>query len=85
MRHTVFQIARSKFLDGSELQAFASENREKYGISGDGDDAYTSTWYVNDLVDDFRKSLGDDFPAHRQRQIDLQREERESTASGPKF
>jgi hypothetical protein len=76
MHTAVRQVATSRFFDPDQFQEFALENREKFGIAGEGENACVSTWYVNGLVDGFKLSLGEDYEPHRQEQIDLQANER---------
>jgi hypothetical protein len=76
MHTAVRQVATSRFFDPDQFQHFALENRVKFGITGEGENACVSTWYVNGLVDGFKVHLGDDYEAHRQEQIDLQAQER---------
>jgi hypothetical protein len=76
MHTAVRQVATSRFFDPDQFQDFALEHREKFGITGEGENACVSTWYVNELVDGFKLQLGDAYEAHRQEQIDLQAQER---------
>lgn len=81
MRHTLDTVARNRFFDTAEFVPFALEREAKFGIIGSDGNAHVSTWHVNELVDAFREHLGDVFLAHRQRQIEIQREEREAAAA----
>lgn len=36
---------------------FAREHKEKYHLIDNGDDMLVSTWYSNDLINDYRKTL----------------------------
>jgi hypothetical protein len=36
---------------------FAREHKEKYHLIDNGDDMLVSTWYSNDLIEDYRKTL----------------------------
>jgi len=76
MHTAVRQVGTSRFFDPDQFQDFALKHREKFRITGEGDNACVSTWYVNELVDGFKLHLGDDYEAHRQEQIDLQANER---------
>lgn len=37
---------------------YASENKTKYHLIIHGDDLLVSTWHSNDLIEDYRKTLG---------------------------
>jgi hypothetical protein len=76
MHTPVRHVATSRFFDPDQFQAFALENKVKLGVTGEGENAMVSTWYVNGLVDAFKAHLGNDYEAHRQEQIDLQQQER---------
>ena len=76
MHTAVRQVATSRFFDQDQFQDFALENSVKFGITGNGENATVGTWHVNGLVDAFIAHLGDDYEAHRDRQIDLQEQER---------
>lgn len=76
MHTAVRQVATSRFFDPDQFQEFALENRVKFSITGEGENACVSTWYVNELVDGFIQHLGDGYETHRQEQIDLQAYER---------
>lgn len=36
---------------------FALSNQKKYSIVPNGNDLLVSTWFINDLVDDYKKTL----------------------------
>ena len=36
---------------------FAKENKSKYSLIENGDDFLVSTWYSNDLINDYRKQI----------------------------
>jgi hypothetical protein len=36
---------------------FARENKKKYSLIENGEDLLVSTWYSNDLIEDYRKTL----------------------------
>ncbi len=76
MHTAVRQVATGCFFDPDQFQEFALEHRQKFGITGEGENACVSTWHVNGLVDGFKLHLGDTYQAHRQEQIDLQAAER---------
>lgn len=85
MHHSLQQVARQRFFDIEEFQAFALENRIEYGVAGTDAEPTVSTWHVDDLASGFKAKLGDDFPAHRQKQIELQAEERDAANGGPRI
>lgn len=76
MHTAVRQVATSRFFDPDQFQEFALEHRQKFGITGEGENACVSTWYVNGLVDEFKLHLGDAYESHLQEQIALQANER---------
>ena len=84
MHHSLKQVARSRFFDPDEFQEFALKSRNTFSINGSDEHPSVSTWNVDALADAFKEHLGDEYPSHRQRQIDIQREERE-LGSSPKM
>ncbi len=73
MHHIIKKVATNRFFDPDEFSRFAWENREKYSVCGSKEEhATVSSFNVDDLAKAFRLSLGDDFEAHRQRQIEAQ-------------
>jgi hypothetical protein len=72
MYPAVRNVATSRFLDPDMFQEFAELNREKFGVTGEGENIVVGTWNVNELVDAFKAHLGDEYPQHRQQQIELQ-------------
>ena len=68
MQHSVKEIAKryselsdlrkdkKRFVESNFIQ-FAKDNQRKYSIIENGDDLMISTWYSNDLIEDYRKTL----------------------------
>jgi hypothetical protein len=68
MQHSVKEIAKmysdlserrkdkKRFIE-SEFIDFARQNHKKYSIVDNGDDMLVSTWYSNDLIEDYRKTI----------------------------
>ena len=68
MEHSVKEIAKKyselsdlrkdkkRFVESNFIQ-FAKDNQRKYSIIENGDDLMVSTWYSNDLIEDYRKTL----------------------------
>jgi hypothetical protein len=68
MEHSVKEIAKryselsemrkdKKRFDESNFIQFAKDNKNKYSIIENGDDLLVSTWYSDDLIEDYRKTL----------------------------
>ncbi len=55
MWHPVVNVAKSQKLDEKKLANFALQNLNKYSIVTNLGYPEVSTWYVNKLVDDFRR------------------------------
>ena len=51
MRNDKYQFKAADFFQ------FASENKNKYSIVVNGDDLLVSTWYSNDLTNDYRNTI----------------------------
>jgi hypothetical protein len=68
MQHSVKEIAnryselsnkrkdKKRFLESDFIQ-FANDNKKKYSIIENGDDLLVSTWYSDELIEDYRKTL----------------------------
>ena len=68
MQHSVKEIAK-RYSEISEMRKdkklfkmegfvnFAKENVRKYSLIEHGDDLLVSTWYSDDLINDYRKTL----------------------------
>ena len=68
MQHSVKEIAK-RYSEISEMRKdkkpfkmegfvnFAKENVRKYSLIENGDDLLVSTWYSDELVNDYRKTL----------------------------
>jgi hypothetical protein len=68
MQHSVKEIAKryselsdlrkdkKRFVESNFIQ-FAKDNQRKYSIIENGDDLMVSTWYSNDLIEDYQKTL----------------------------
>jgi len=68
MEHSVKEIAKryselsdlrkdkKRFVESNFIQ-FAKDNQRKYTLIENGDDLMVSTWYSNDLIEDYRKTL----------------------------
>lgn len=68
MQHSINYIAKT-YSEISELRKdekrfsesgfieFSRQNQEKYSLIDNGFDLLVSTWYSNDLIEDYRKSL----------------------------
>lgn len=68
MEHSVKEIAKSR-AEFSDLRKdkkrfsetgffeFAKQNKKKYQLSEDGDDLIATTWFTNDLIEDYIKTL----------------------------
>lgn len=68
MEHSVKEIAkdRAKWSDlrkdkkrfsETGFFEFAKKNKNKYRLSEDGDDLIATTWFTNDLIEDYIKTL----------------------------
>lgn len=68
MEHSVKEMARryseyslkwndEKLFTYDGFIDFAHTNKNKYSLIENGDDYLVSTWYSNDLIDDYRKTL----------------------------
>lgn len=68
MQHSVKQIGKmyseisnkrkdKKLFKFEDFINFAKENKRKYSLIENGDDLLVSTWYSNDLIDDYRNTL----------------------------
>jgi hypothetical protein len=68
MQHSVREIAKryselsdlrkdkKRFVESNFIQ-FAKDNQRKYTLIENGDDLMVSTWYSNDLIEDYQKTL----------------------------
>lgn len=68
MQHSVKEIAKNysrisykrgdkKLFNYEEFLRFAYENKLKYSLIENGDDLLVSTWYSNNLINDYRNTL----------------------------
>jgi hypothetical protein len=68
MQHSVKEIAKryseisekrndKKLFKQDGFINFAKENKSKYSLIEYGDDLLVSTWYSDDLINDYRKTL----------------------------
>jgi len=68
MQHSVNEIAKSyseisekrkdkKLFKMDGFINFAKENKRKYSLIEHGDDLLVSTWYSDDLINDYRNTL----------------------------
>jgi hypothetical protein len=68
MEHSVKEIAKryselsemrkdKKRFNESNFIQFAKDNKNKYSIIENGNDLLVSTWYSDDLIEDYRKTL----------------------------
>lgn len=68
MQHSVKEIAKryselsdkrkdkKRFVESTFIQ-FANDNKRKYSLIENGDDLLVSTWYSDELIEDYRKTL----------------------------
>ena len=68
MQHSIKEIAKNyselsnkrkdkkRFVESTFIQ-FAKDNKNKYSITENGDDLLVSTWYSDELIKDYRKTL----------------------------
>jgi len=68
MQHSVKEIAKryselsdkrkdkKRFVESTFIQ-FANDNKRKYSLIKNGDDLLVSTWYSDELIEDYRKTL----------------------------
>jgi hypothetical protein len=68
MQHSVKEIAKryselsdlrkdkKRFVESNFIQ-FAKDNQRKYSLIESGDDLMVSTWYSDELIEDYRKTL----------------------------
>lgn len=56
MRHDINSIARHYKLDKDMFRVFALNNKSKYGIDDKNVFITTSTFYTDDLVNDFKEA-----------------------------
>jgi hypothetical protein len=68
MQHSVKEIAKryselsdkrkdkKRFVESDFIQ-FANDNKKKYSLSENGNDLLVSTWYSDELIEDYRKTL----------------------------
>lgn len=73
MHHSLNNVASNRFLEPVAFKKFALENRDKFSVTGSDDHPAISTFYVDDLVDAFKESLGDKYLEQRGEQIELAR------------
>ena len=68
MQHSVKEIGKryseisnkrkdKKLFKFEDFINFARENKKKYSLIENGEDLLVSTWYSNDLIEDYRKTL----------------------------
>ena len=68
MQHSVKEIGKryseisnkrkdKKLFKFEDFINFAKENKRKYSLIENGDDLLVSSWYSNDLIDDYRNTL----------------------------
>lgn len=68
MQHSVKEIAKryseisakrkdKKLFKFDDFINFAKENKKKYSLIENDDDFLVSTWYSNDLIEDYRRTL----------------------------
>ena len=68
MQHSVKEIAKryseistkrndKKLFKFDDFVNFAKENNKKYSLIENGDDFLVSTWYSDDLIEDYRRTL----------------------------
>lgn len=68
MQHSVKEIGRrysdisakrkdKKLFKYDDFIEFARKNKNKYSLIKNGDDLLVSTWYSNDLIDDYKNSI----------------------------
>ncbi len=68
MQHSIKEIAKryselsdkrkdkKRFSESGFIQ-FAKDNKKKYYLTENGDDSLVSTWYSNELIEDYQKTL----------------------------
>ena len=68
MQHSVKEIGEmyselsekrkdKKLFKSDDFFNFAKENKGKYSLIESGEDLLVSTWYSNDLIEDYRKTM----------------------------
>lgn len=68
MQHSVKEIGRrysdisakrkdKKLFKYDDFIEFAEKNKNKYSLIKNGDDLLVSSWYSNDLIDDYKNSI----------------------------
>ena len=68
MQHSVKEIAKryseistkrkdKKLFKFNDFINFAKENKKKYSLIENDDDFLVSTWYSDDLIEDYRRTL----------------------------
>lgn len=68
MQHSVKEIAKryskisakrkdKKLFKFDDFINFAKENKKKYSLIENGSDFLVSTWYSDDLIEDYRRTL----------------------------
>ena len=68
MQHSVKEIAKryseistkrkdKKLFKFDDFINFAKENKKRYSLIENGDDFLVSTWYSDDLIEDYRQTL----------------------------
>lgn len=68
MQHSVKEIAKryseisakrkdKKLFKFDDFINFAKENKKKYSLIENGDDFSVSTWYSDDLIEDYKRTL----------------------------
>jgi hypothetical protein len=68
MQHSVKEIAKryselstkrkdKKLFKFDDFINFAKENKKKYSLIDNGEDLLVSTWYSDDLIEDYRNTL----------------------------
>jgi hypothetical protein len=68
MQHSVKEIGRryseisskrndKKLFKYDDFLKYANDNKKKYSLIENGDDFLVSTWYSDDLIEDYRRTL----------------------------
>jgi hypothetical protein len=68
MQHSVKEIGKryseisskrndKKLFKYDEFLKYANDNKKKYSLIENGDDFLVSTWYSDDLIEDYRRTL----------------------------
>lgn len=71
MKHTIATIAANHLVNALQLKRFALRYHNKYGVQIDKGQANTTTFFVNDLIKDFKALPAEKFASKFLQDVDL--------------